>query len=387
MDASERVRARLVERERGLSPFAQRSETTSGRGRPEEPSPLRMEYQRDRDRIIHTKSFRRLKHKTQVFIAPEGDHFATRLTHTLEVAQIARTIARALNLNEDLTEAIALGHDLGHSPFGHAGEEGLASLLPGGFRHNEQSLRVVDLLERRADSDVAGLNLTWEVREGILKHSKPREGVLASPTSGGGDIANEVATADWAAQGWGGWLPSTLEGQIVRVADSVAYLNHDIADAVRAGLLTEAKLPARVRRVLGVSHSQRIDTLVTDIVETSWAATGELGTAGGGEPRIEMSRRVLAAMDELRDFMFENVYLWEGARAEAVRARRVIAFLLEHFARSPEEISGDWSLPADPAWRRAADYVAGMTDRFALDTAVRLGFEPRRGGRPAATRN
>jgi len=210
---------------------------------------VRTEFQRDRDRIIHCKSFRRLKHKTQVFIAPPGDHYVTRLTHTLEVAQIARTIARALNLNEDLTEAIALGHDLGHTPFGHAGEEALARLLPRGFRHNEQSLRVVDLLEK----DGEGLNLTWEVREGILKHSKVREDILA--------------------EGWG--TASTLEGQICKVADSVAYINHDIGDAIRAGLTTEDDLPREAVAILGVRHSQRINTLVCDIIDSSWAATGE----------------------------------------------------------------------------------------------------------------
>src|SRR6266542_3113599 len=195
MDVFSKVQARLVEREKLLSPFAQRAADSRGRDRLEDASPLRTEYQRDRDRILHSKAFRRLKHKTQVFIAPEGDHYATRLTHTLEVAQIARTIARALNLNEDLTDAIALGHDLGHTPFGHAGEEVLGRLLPGGFRHNEQSLRVVDLLDRRAGAPERGLNLTWEVREGILKHSKPREGVLASPLDRlQGD--NSVGTAD-----------------------------------------------------------------------------------------------------------------------------------------------------------------------------------------------
>jgi dGTPase len=365
------VRDRLEDNERRLSPFAQRSFEGRGRERPETPSPLRTEYQRDRDRIIHSKAFRRLKHKTQVFIAPEGDHFATRLTHTLEVAQIARTIARALNLNEDLTEAIALGHDLGHTPFGHAGEEALATLLPGGYRHNEQSLRLVELLERRAGASERGLNLTWEVREGILKHSKPRQGVLASPVK---LDRNEVATADWEAMGWGGWLPSTLEGQTVRVADSVAYLNHDIADAIRAGLLAEASLPRRVAEALGEGHSARIDALITDIVETSWAAAGEGPAAGAEAVRIEMSPRILGAMDELRDFMFENVYLWEGARAEAHRARGVIERLFEHSLRHPDETGSDWARPEDPPWRQAADYVSGMTDRFALDLAARLGL-------------
>ncbi len=292
MTHREEVRRRLEQREDLLSPFAARSAHSRGRERPERPSLLRTDFQRDRDRIIHCKSFRRLKHKTQVFIAPAGDHYVTRLTHTLEVAQIARTIARALNLNEDLTEAIALGHDLGHTPFGHSGEEALAELLPDGFSHNEQSLRVVDYLERSGQ----GLNLTWEVRDGILRHSKAREGIMA------GDSA----------------LPATLEGQVVRIADSVAYLNHDIADAIRAGLLTDGDLPQRVRAVLGGSHSQRINTLVSDIVDHSWAATGARGEAA---PAIGMSEEVLAATDELREFMFQRVYLWEAAQRESAGAK------------------------------------------------------------------
>jgi dGTPase len=383
-DPVDRVRERLEQQEARLSPFGQRSAQSRGRERPETPSPLRTEYQRDRDRIIHSKAFRRLKHKTQVFIAPEGDHFATRLTHTLEVAQVARTITRALNLNEDLAEAIALGHDLGHTPFGHAGEEALGALLPGGYRHNEQSLRVVEMLESRtgeAQPDERGLNLTWEVREGILKHSKVREGVMASPVDAL-EGANLVGTMDWQEQGWGGWLPSTLEAQVVRISDSIAYLNHDIADAIRAGLLTEAALPVEVREVLGTRHSQRITSLVTDIVRTSWAASGEADAAGAAPVVIEMSPRVLGAMDALRDFMFQNVYLWEGARAEALRARRVIDFLFEHYARQPDQIDSDWRLPDDPPWRQAADYISGMTDRFALETAARLGFDPGEGPRP-----
>ncbi len=346
----ESVRARLEEQESRLSPFAAKSAQSRGRERPEEPSPVRTEFQRDRDRIVHSKAFRRLKHKTQVFIAPPGDHFVTRLTHTLEVAQIARTIARALALNEDLTEALALGHDLGHTPFGHSGEEALAELLPGGFRHNEQSLRVVQYLEKGGQ----GLNLTWEVREGIVKHSKAK-----------GDIM--------AATGWGdSGLPSTLEGQAVRLADSVAYLNHDIADAIRAGLLHEEDLPRRAREVLGSSHSQRINTLVCDIIDASWSATGLV--PADEPPRIQMSEEVEAATNELRDFMFENVYLWEGAQMEGERARRLVRFLFEYYAAHPQEVVSDFVLASDPPERRAADYIAGMTDQFALDTAVRIGF-------------
>jgi len=342
------VRARLEQREQLLSPFAAKSFSARGRERPEEPSLVRTEFQRDRDRIVHSKAFRRLKHKTQVFVAPTGDHFVTRLTHTLEVAQVARTIARGLNLNEDLTEAIGLGHDLGHTPFGHAGESALAELLPEGFRHNEQSLRVVEKLENSGQ----GLNLTWEVREGILKHSKARESILA--------------------EGWG--TASTLEGQIVKLADSIAYLNHDIADAIRAGLLRDEDLPASTREVLGATHSQRINTLVLDIIETSWPATGEGASANGEMPRINMSERAACATNELRDFMFENVYEWEGQQAEAARARQIVHFLFNYYSSHPEAITSDFTLPDDPLVRRAADYVSGMTDLFAMRTADALGL-------------
>lgn len=319
---------------------------------------MRTEYQRDRDRIIHSKAFRRLKHKTQVFIAPAGDHFVTRLTHTLEVAQIARTIARALDLNEDLTEAIALGHDLGHTPFGHAGEQALGDLLPDGFRHNEQSVRIVDVLEKGG----AGLNLTWEVREGILKHSKPREGIF-----------EELGERYWSPEEWGAPLASTLEGQIVRLADSVAYLNHDIADGIRAGVLRPEDLPAR--DVLGETHSQRIDTLVSDIVDESWEAAQAPPVNGAPAGTIKMSAAIAAATDQLRDFMFENVYLWEERLAEAARARRIIEFLWDHFMQHPDEVaSSEYTRPDDPLVRRIADYISGMTDLFALRTAERLGF-------------
>ncbi len=344
----ELVRRRLEERERALSPFAACSFAGRGREREEAPSPVRTDFQRDRDRIIHSKAFRRLKHKTQVFVAPTGDHFVTRLTHTLETAQIARTIARALNLNEDLTEAISLGHDLGHTPFGHAGEAALGELLPEGFRHNEQSLRVVEKLELGG----RGLNLTWEVREGILKHSKAREDILA--------------------EGWG--TASTLEGQIVKLADSIAYLNHDIGDAIRAGLLREEDLPARARETLGRAHAPRINTLVLDIVETSWAATGDDASPDGETPAIAMSAPVAAATNELRDFMFAHVYEWEGQQAEASRARAVVHFLFEYYVAHPEALTSDFTRPEDPLVRRVADYIAGMTDLFALRAAESLGF-------------
>src|SRR3990170_448680 len=358
------VRRRLEERERLLSPYAARSAESRGRESPEEPSPVRTEFQRDRDRILHSKAFRRLKHKTQVFIAPVGDHFVTRLTHTLEVAQVARTIARALNLNEDLAEAAARGHDLGHPPFGHAGEQALSELLPEGFRHAEQSLRVVEKLER--------LNLTWEVRDAIVNSSKVREDILA--------------------EGYG--TPATLEGQIVKLSDAVAYINHDIGDAIRAGLIGEDELPSEVTETLGRSHSERINTLVTDIVEYSWAATGladpstgsgqapstgsrpgesPSATGRAGAATIGMSARVLAAANILREFMFQRVYLWEGRREEAERAKRVVRFLFHYYLSRPEEIESGFVISSDPPWRRAADYVAGMTDGFALAAAERQG--------------
>jgi len=325
----ESVRRRLEDRELLLAPAAMRVIETRGRMRPEAPSDMRTEYQRDRDRIVHSKAFRRLKHKTQVFIAPAGDHYVTRLTHTLEVSQVARTIARALNLNEDLTEAIGLGHDLGHTPFGHAGEQALGELLPDGFRHNEQSVRIVDLLEASG----AGLNLTWEVREGILKHSKPREGIF-----------DELGERYWSAEEWGAPLASTLEGQIVRISDSVAYLNHDIADAVRAEVLRTEDLPPAALRVLGETHSQRIDTLVSDIVDASWETAAAPRRDGLASGEIAMSADVAAATNELRDFLFEHVYLWEERLAEAARARRVLEFLWEHSVRPEFTYRHQWKV-------------------------------------------
>jgi dGTPase len=355
----ENVRKRLETREQALAPGAMRVVESKGRLRREPPSDMRTEYQRDRDRIIHSKAFRRLKHKTQVFIAPTGDHYVTRLTHTLEVAQVARTIARALDLNEDLAEAIALGHDLGHTPFGHAGEQALGDLLPDGFRHNEQSVRIVDLLEASG----AGLNLTWEVREGILKHSKPREGIFV-----------ELEERYWSAELWGAPLASTLEGQIVRLADSVAYLNHDIADAIRAGVLRTEDLPAGARKVLGETHSQRIDVLVSDIVDASWGSA-QSPKRDASSSIISMGAEVSAAADELRDYMFDNVYLWEERLAEAARARRVIEFLWEWYLSHPDALaSSDYTRGEDPLARRVADYISGMTDHFAVATAERLGF-------------
>ena len=336
------MRAMLERREATLAPGAAREATSDGRARPEPPDALRLAYQVDRDRVLHTRAFRRLKHKTQVFVMPDSDHVVTRMTHTIEVQQVARTIARALNLNEDLTEAIAWAHDLGHTPFGHAGEETLAALLPDGFRHNEQSLRIVDVLAR----DGAGLNLMAETREGILKHSKTRESV--------------------AAEAWG--TASTLEGQVVKLADSIAYLNHDIEDAVDAGLIAPAELPAETRRMLGETHTDRLDTLVTDCVRESLRAA-----RGEGEHRILLSAPVLSATDVLREFMFERVYLRESTLHEAQRGQRIVAALYRHFETHADTIPG-WSRPDDPPWRRAADYVSGMTDGFAERCAWSLGL-------------
>jgi dGTPase len=293
------------------------------RRRVEEPdSPLRTPFQRDRDRIVHSKSFRRLKHKTQVFISPEGDHYRTRLTHTLEACGIARTVARALGLNEDLTEAIGLGHDLGHPPFGHAGEEALDAALReaggGGFRHNEHSLRVVDVLER----DGRGLNLTEQVRDGILNHTGSR-------------------------------IPATLEGQIVKLVDRVAYINHDIDDALRAGILRPDDLPSAEIELLGPTGSARIDTLVRDIVGAS---------AGAGE--IVQGEEIGKAMLRLRKFMFDRVYLGPAARREHARVGQALTGLFRHYLANPDEVPR-WDPDADQR-QRVTDYIAGMTDRFCI---------------------
>ncbi len=324
-----------LEEEKKLSPRAVLSRKTKGRRRPEPPCPLRTDFQRDRDRIIHSKAFRRLMHKTQVFLAPELDHYRTRLTHTIEVAQISRTIARALRLNEDLTEAIALGHDLGHTPFGHIGEEALTECLretrdkmphrfpnlPREFRHNYQSLRVVEFIEW----DGKGLNLTHEVKEGILKHTGKEE-------------------------------PSTLEGQIVRIADRVAYVNHDIDDAIRAKVIRFEELPEEAIEIVGRSHGQRIDKMVNDLIENSKDLKS-----------IKMSEQVGRALDILRNFLFQTVYIGSEAKKEDVKAKLVIKelyfYYLNHFEEMPSEYQpkSDEELPI-----RVCDYVAGMTDRFAL---------------------
>jgi dGTPase len=339
VSAQLKVRKFLEEREDSLSSYARKSRLSKGRLRYEEPSPVRTEFQRDRDRILHCKSFRRLKHKTQVFIAPSGDHYRTRLTHTLEVSQIARTIARALNLNEDLTEAIGLGHDLGHTPFGHVGEEVLNELHPAGFHHNEQSLRIVDFLE----NDGKGLNLTWEVRDGIVNHSKSRSRVL-------GD--------DWGKI-------DTFEGEIVRLADIVAYVNHDTDDAIRAGIITEKDLPQSVVRVLGTSPSARINTMVCDIIEFSWPVNGRFEVKKGTTVKIGMSTTVRDATGILRDFLFERVYNVQSARVETERARIVLRHLYQYYIANIDRLPPEYHLHGDDKSRWVIDYIAGMTDLYA----------------------
>lgn len=315
-----------------LSPYAALAVNSRGRARHVEPCTLRTDFIRDRDRIIHCKSFRRLKHKTQVFLAPQGDHYRTRLTHTLEVSQIARTISRALRLNEDLTEAIAMGHDLGHTPFGHSGEDVLKRLLPGGFEHNEQSLRVVEKLENGG----VGLNLTFEVRDGILHHKK----------SG---------------------TPATLEGAVVSFADRIAYINHDIDDSIRAGILSEKDIPAACVDVLGDSHGKRIDTMIRDIVEQSTE-----------KPTVCMSARVMEQFDALRNFMFERVYRNPAAKSEESKAKRVIEELFGYYLNHVEELPAEFLqyLDADGAERVTADYIACMTDTYAVREYERL-FVPK----------
>ncbi len=339
------IREELEEIEKKvLSPFAALSSESKGRMRPEEPCPIRTAFQRDRDRIIHSKSFRRMKHKTQVFLSPTGDHYRTRLTHVIEVSQIARTISKALRLNEDLTEAIGLGHDLGHTPFGHAGEDALNEIFPGGFKHVIHSLRVVDVLER----DGQGLNLTYEVRDGISKHSK-----------GMGPVDNPK------------YRPETMEGQVVRVSDLVAYANHDVDDAIRAGLITIDDLPQECLRVLGRTNSERINRMVSDII---------FETKKLGEKKVVISKEVEEAMVELRNYLFNTVYMNEGVRNNFLKAKKIMKELYEYFCSNPEDF---WKInkrsprEGETIERAVCDFIAGMTDSYAISTYEKI-FLPKR---------
>lgn len=316
----------LLERETLCSAAALVSESR-GRLEPEEKCDLRTDYQRDRDRIIHCNAFRRLKHKTQVYLAPEGDHYRTRLTHTLEVSQIARTIARALRLNEDLTEAISLGHDLGHTPFGHAGERALNDVAAAGFRHYEQSLRIVDKLEKSG----RGLNLTAEVRNGIVCHTKGEEAF-------------------------------TAEGRIVRLADHIAYMNHDIDDSIRAGVLTENDIPREVSSVLGIGHAARIGSLISDVV------------ANSKDGDIRLSDDFKRAYDILHDFLFENIYHNKVVKGEETKAESMIKYLFEHYLLHPEELPGAYAGTrlVEGEERAILDYISGMSDRFAVNQFIAL---------------
>ncbi|MBR2312137.1 MAG: deoxyguanosinetriphosphate triphosphohydrolase [Clostridia bacterium] len=318
------IKQKLTEREKStLSPYAFLSENTAGREHPCTDCDMRTDFQRDRDRIIHSQSFRRLMYKTQVFLAPAGDHYRTRLTHTLEVTQIARTIARALFLNEDLTEAIALGHDLGHTPFGHAGEVVMQQCFSPDFSHNMQGVRVVERLENNGK----GLNLTAEVRDGIAHHS-------------------------------GKGMPSTLEGCVIRIADRIAYINHDIDDALRAGILQHEEIPADLRQVLGNSHGERINTMVSSVVRASM-----------DRPEIVMEPEVWEATDRLRDFLFLRVYRDNAAKDEEIKAKAMLAQLFDYFENNPDKLPLDYleTISKESVGRAVCDYLSGMTDRYAIE--------------------
>ena len=325
------IREQYEQKERQmLSPYAALAQNSKGRDREQEECPVRTVYQRDRDRILHCKSFRRLTHKTQVFLSPEGDHYRTRLTHTLEVCQIARTIARALRLNEDLTEAIALGHDLGHTPFGHAGEHVLDEICPEGYRHNEQSVRVVEVLENNGH----GLNLAWEVRDGILNHQS-------------------------------GMNAATLEGRVVRYSDKIAYMNHDIDDACRAGMLTEEDLPFELRHGLGRGKSARITAFITSLIENS------------GDD-IKMSEDCQKHYDALRTFMYEAVYTNPAAKMDEGKAKDIILRLVEYFMENPQKMPEEYSVivAREGKLRAVCDYISGMSDRYCVSLYEKL-FIPR----------
>ena len=327
-----------------LSPYACLSKNSRGRQHPEPECDIRVAFQRDRDRIIHCKAFRRLKYKTQVFLAPAGDHYRTRLTHVFEVSQIARTIAVALKLNGHLTEAIALAHDLGHTPFGHAGESVLNDLHPGGFRHHDQSLRIVDIIEKKG----TGLNLTHEVRDGIIMHSKGRREILPEDESK---------------------LPATMEGKVVRVADIIAYVNHDLDDAVRAGLIKQRQLPAYVLNKLGENNSARIDTMVKDIIYST------LEKDGG---KLTMSHDIITAISDLRSFLYENVYEANKVHEDFIKAMKVVRELYGYFLENGlpnDQEAEDYKSNGDH--RAVCDFIAGMTDRYALNLYRRI-FLPER---------
>lgn len=329
------IREKMEQREHQiLSPHATFADESRGRVRPEKQCDIRTVYQRDRDRILHAKSFRRLKEKTQVFLEPEGDHYRTRLTHTLEVTQNARTIARALRLNEDLVEAIGLGHDLGHTPFGHAGERALNRVCPDGFEHNQQSLRVVDLLEKRGE----GLNLTLEVRNGIVNHRSACK-------------------------------PATLEGQIVRLSDKIAYVNHDIDDAIRGGIISGQDIPEELEEILGRSLTQRINTMIHAVVSYS-----------EGKDEVVMDPVVEKAMRDLRSFLFERVYSNPAAKSQETQAENLVEYLYEYYSKSPELLPEEYQqMIADKGEKKervVCDYIAGMTDRFAV-TKLKEIFVPK----------
>ena len=318
------IREQAEEREyQFFSPYAAHAGDSEGRDRAEEPCEVRTCYQRDRDRILHSKSFRRLKHKTQVFISPMGDHYRTRLTHTLEVSQLSRTVAKALRLNDDLTDAIALGHDLGHTPFGHSGERVLNTICPLGFAHYQQSIRVVEILEKNGQ----GLNLTKEVRDGILKH--------------------QVNT-----------IPETLEGQIVRLSDKIAYIHHDMDDAIRGGILREEDVPEQIASVVGRTLGQRLDRFIHDIITTS-----------KGKPVITLSPEIEKAFHELRAFMFEKVYTNPVAKSEESKAASMIEVLYDHYMKHQEELpelQKNMIASGTPVYRAICDYISSMTDRYAI---------------------
>ena len=327
------IRERLEAQERAtLSPYAKLSSETRGRERPISPDDMRTAFQRDRDRILHCKSFRRLKGKTQVFLSPQGDHYRTRLTHTLEVTQVARTLARALRLNEDLAEAIAMGHDLGHTPFGHAGEDALNRIIEGGFEHRVQSRRVVEVLENGGD----GLNLTWEVRDGIEHHS-------------------------------GKVRPQTLEGCCVHLADRIAYINHDIDDAIRAGVLRAQDLPQHAIRLLGESHGERVGTMIESVVRHSM-----------DQNQVSMEDDVWDALMELRSFMFERVYSRDWAANECQKTRHIVTELVGHYMDHPQQLPNEYLEIAfrEGTQRAVCDYVACMTDAYAVKTYQKLFIPP-----------